>query len=210
MSLQQHWITSNTCNAKVTLGTEETRRIIPVYKCNDEILSHIIFVINMCHVCTQIKSPTMGHVSPLFVLYLKCSVQADPSHCMPADSKQESTFSLCFPLHSPHALTATLHLILFALEWHLTFLVESVPDQSDTVTFWVISSAVSRACKGYPCLAICSSLPMLVSLASEPGTPNSASFQVSQSSVCPYSSLWSAAPLQSWSSWKCSIHSMCP
>lgn len=41
------------------------------------------------HVCTQIQGPEMGHVSLLFVLYLKHSVQAGPSPCTPAGSKQE-------------------------------------------------------------------------------------------------------------------------
>lgn len=64
-----------------------------------------------CQVHTQIQGPEMGHVSLLFVPYLKCSVQAGRPPCMPTGSKQEWV-SLHLPLHLPRALTAALHLIL--------------------------------------------------------------------------------------------------
>lgn len=129
----------------------------------------------------------------------------------PAASSESAFISLC-----THTLMlyGSISSDLTALEWDLILHGEPAPDQSNPAALWVTSL---ECCiwEGWPCCG-CGLFPphSLIPAASEAGqgtqTPSSASLQEDQSVFSPYSFLWSAALSLSWSSWKCSIHSMCP
>lgn len=140
-------VTSNTCKAKVFLGLKGPQgpeELFMFWMWRD--FYPVSYLWLKCCVCTQIQGPEMGPVWPFFVPYLKCSLQAGPSPCMPAGSKQDRV-----SLHPPSCPYSSISSDLTTLEWDFTSGRELTLEQSNTATFWLISSGVPSACEGRPC-----------------------------------------------------------